>query len=67
MCMFGSKPPAPTPPKEYAAQRAPTRRQATTASERMRDRLSAATQTQQTNQLKFAPVDETGKKELLGV
>ena len=67
MCMFGSgNKSTPTPPKEYAAQRAPTRKDASSASQRMSDRIAARTQTQKTNQTAFTSVDQTGKKTLLG-
>lgn len=66
MCFFSAKTKSPTVPKEYAAQKSPTRQDAQSASERMSDRIAAVPQTQMTDQtdLSLLTVDTTGKKKL---
>ncbi|SNZ21295.1 hypothetical protein [Cohaesibacter gelatinilyticus] len=67
MCMFGSKsPPPPTPPKEYAAAKSPTRAQAKSAGERVRDRVASRPQTLLTSPSGVGVLDTSGKKKLLG-
>lgn len=67
MCMFGSKsPPPPTPPKEYAAAKSPTRAQAKSAGERVKDRIASRPKTLLAGENGVGDVDESGKKTLLG-
>ncbi|MCV6546352.1 MAG: hypothetical protein OIF56_03540 [Cohaesibacter sp.] len=67
MCMFSPKKPAPpTPPKEYAAQKAPTRAQAESAGSRVKERIAARPQTLLAGAYGVGAVDQSGKKTLLG-
>ncbi|MGV1869725.1 hypothetical protein [Agrobacterium rosae] len=70
MCVFKSpkvaKAEDPKLPIEYAAQREPDNQVVTSAGNRTRDRLRAATSTMLTGAQGVGAVDTSGKKALLG-